>query len=115
MASKAAKFSGRSSTSRILTLSLGPSGPSGLFQDCFSKDIDSSIQANSHLNTTSYCVGHLGNIAELRRQIAGQLNSRCPSVLPSSSNALYLGLTSQLTFGTDFARHSHNFQHEVLN
>ena len=71
MASKAAKFSGRSSTSRILTLSLGPSGPSGLFQDCFSKDIDSSIQANSHFNTTSYCVGHLGNIAELRRQIAG--------------------------------------------
>src|SRR5579885_2824418 len=55
---------------------------------------------------------HLGNVADLRRQVARHGVDRIGQVLPGSGDAPDLGLAAELAFGSDFAGHARHFRSE---
>src|SRR5262249_17379792 len=50
--------------------------------------------------------GHVRDVADLRRQVAGHGVHRVGEVLPGAGHAFYFGLTAELAFGADLARHA---------
>src|SRR5205823_3399565 len=52
---------------------------------------------------------HLGDVAHVRREIAGHEIDVVGEVFPNSDHALHLGLAAQLALGTDFARPGRDF------
>ena len=56
--------------------------------------------------------GHLGDVADLRRQVAGHEVDGVGQVLPGAADALDLGLAAQLAFGAHLARHARHFAGE---
>ena len=52
---------------------------------------------------------HLGNIADLRRQVAGHGVDAVGEVLPGAGNAGHFGLTAELAIGADLARDAGHF------
>src|SRR5579885_2162124 len=55
---------------------------------------------------------HLGNVADLRRQVARHGVDRIGQVLPGSGDAPDLGLAAELAFGSDFAGDARHFRGE---
>ncbi|NNU44322.1 hypothetical protein HK415_15865 [Ramlibacter sp. B156] len=56
--------------------------------------------------------GHVGDVAHLRREVAGHLVHRVGEVFPHARHALHLGLAAQLAFGAHFARHPRHLRGE---
>ena len=56
--------------------------------------------------------GHVGDVADLRREVAGHLVDRLGEILPHARHALHLRLAAELAFGADFARHARHFRGE---
>src|SRR5262245_18406399 len=56
--------------------------------------------------------GHLGDVADLGRQVAGHEIDAVGKVLPCTGHAFDLGFAAQLAFGADFARHTRDFRGE---
>ena len=56
--------------------------------------------------------GHLRDVADLRRQVAGHGVHAIGKILPGSGHAAHFGLAAQLAFGADFARHAGHFRRE---
>ena len=54
--------------------------------------------------------GHFGDVADLRRQVAGHRVDRIRQILPHAADALHLRLAAQLAFRTHFARHARHFR-----
>ena len=52
---------------------------------------------------------HVGDVADLRGEVAGHLVDRLGELLPDARHALDLRLTAQLAFGADFARDARHF------
>ena len=52
---------------------------------------------------------HIGDVAHLRRQVRGHEVHAVGQVLPGPGHARDLGLTAQLAFGADLARHARDF------
>ena len=50
--------------------------------------------------------GHVGDVADLGRQVAGHVVHVVGQVLPGAGHALHVGLAAQLAFGADFSRDS---------
>src|SRR5205807_712930 len=48
--------------------------------------------------------GDLGDVPDLRGQVAGHRVDRVAEVLPGAGHATYVGLAAELTLGADFAR-----------
>ncbi len=57
---------------------------------------------------------HFGDIANLRRQVAGHGIDRIGQILPHAADALYLRLAAQLAFGSHFASHAGHFAGERI-
>src|SRR5438876_595410 len=53
---------------------------------------------------------HLGDVADLRRQIAGHRVDAVGQILPGAGDAGHLGLAAELAVGADFARHARHFR-----
>ena len=53
---------------------------------------------------------HFGDVADLRRQVAGHGVDGVGQVLPGAGHAGHGGLSAQLAFGADFARHARHFR-----
>src|SRR5262249_37130845 len=53
--------------------------------------------------------GNVGDVADLRRQVAGHRVDTVSQVLPGAGDALDLRLAAQLAFGADLARDAGNF------
>src|SRR6185437_8831974 len=56
--------------------------------------------------------GHLGDVADLRGQIAGHRIDGVGEVLPGAGDAGHLGLAAELAVGADFTRHARDFAGE---
>src|SRR5262249_13956984 len=56
--------------------------------------------------------GHFGDVAHLRRQVAGHRIDAVGQVLPSAANAGHLRLPAKLAFGADFAGDARDFGRE---
>ena len=56
--------------------------------------------------------GHLRDIADLRRQVAGHEVHAVGQILPHAADARHVRLAAQLAFGTHFARHARHFAGE---
>ena len=56
--------------------------------------------------------GHLSDVANLSRQVARHRVHAIREILPCSSDATDIRLTAELTFGSDFARHTRHFRGE---
>ena len=56
--------------------------------------------------------GHVGDVADLRRQVAGHLVDGLGEVLPHARDALHLRLAAELALGADLARHARHFRSE---
>ncbi len=56
--------------------------------------------------------GHFGDVAHLRREVAGHGVDRVGEVLPGAGHAGHDGLAAELAFGADFARHARHFRGE---
>ena len=56
--------------------------------------------------------GDVGDVADLRREVAGHLVDRLGQFLPDARHALDLGLAAELALGADFARHAGHFRGE---
>ena len=56
--------------------------------------------------------GHLGDVADLVGQVAGHEVDAVGEILPDAADALHFGLTAELAFGADFARHARDFAGE---
>ncbi len=56
--------------------------------------------------------GHLRDVADLRRQVAGHRVDAVRQIFPRSGDAAHIGLAAQLAFGTHFARHARHFAGE---
>ena len=54
-------------------------------------------------------LGHVGDVAHLRGQVAGHRVDRLGQVLPGAGHALHVGLAAELAFGADLARHARHF------
>ena len=52
---------------------------------------------------------HVGDVADLRCQVAGHRVDRVGQVLPGARHALHLGLPAEHPFGADLARHPRHF------
>ena len=52
---------------------------------------------------------HFGDVAHLRREVAGHQVHVVGEVLPGPADARHLGLTAQLAFGAHLARHAGHF------
>src|SRR5205823_1667276 len=50
--------------------------------------------------------GHVGDVAHLSGQVTGHAVDAVGQVLPGAGDAAHLGLSTQLTFGTNLARHA---------
>src|SRR5216683_2090978 len=57
---------------------------------------------------------NLGDVADLRRQVAGHRIDAVRQVLPGAGNAGHFGLTAKLAVGTDFARDPRHFAGESV-
>src|SRR5262249_11744407 len=57
-----------------------------------------------------YGRSHLGDIANLRSQVAGHGVDRISKVAPHTADAFYDRLAAELSFGADFARHARHFR-----
>ena len=55
---------------------------------------------------------HLGDVADLRRQIAGHRVHGVGQILPGAGDAGHLGLAAELAVGADLARHARDFAGE---
>src|SRR5207244_652599 len=55
---------------------------------------------------------HLGDVADLRRQIARHRVDALGEILPGAGDAKHVGLTAKLSLGADFARHARHFAGE---
>src|SRR6185369_11839805 len=58
--------------------------------------------------------GHLGNVADLCRQIAGHRIHAVSQVFPRSGNARHVRLTAQPTFSADLTRHARHLADEAV-
>ena len=56
--------------------------------------------------------GDVGDVADLRRQVAGHLVDRLGQLLPHARDALDLRLAAELALGADLARHAGHFRGE---
>ena len=56
--------------------------------------------------------GHVGDVAHLRREVAGHLVDRLGELLPDARHALHLRLAAELALGADLARHARHFRGE---
>ena len=56
--------------------------------------------------------GDVGDVANLRRQVAGHLVDRLGELLPDTGDASHLRLTAQLALGAHFARDARHFGRE---
>ena len=56
--------------------------------------------------------GHVGDVADLRREVAGHLVDGLGEFLPHARDALDLRLAAELALGADFARHARHFRGE---
>src|SRR4026209_245725 len=55
---------------------------------------------------------HVGNVAHLGRKVAGHEVHRLGRVLPGTGHALHVGLSADVSFGSDLARHPRHFRRE---
>ena len=55
---------------------------------------------------------HVGDVADLRGQVAGHLVDRLGQLLPDAGHALDLRLAAELAFGADLARDARHFRRE---
>ena len=55
---------------------------------------------------------HVGDVAHLRREVAGHLVDRLGEVLPHARDALHLRLAAELALGADLARHARDLRGE---
>ncbi len=58
--------------------------------------------------------GHIGDVADLIRQVAGHRVHAIGQILPHAADAFHLRLAAQLAFGSDFARHARHFAGERI-
>ncbi len=56
--------------------------------------------------------GHLGDVAHLRRQVAGHGIHRVGQILPGAGDAAHIRLPAQFAFRAHFARHARHFRCE---
>ena len=56
---------------------------------------------------------HVGDVANLRREVTGHAVDRVGEVFPRTGDAADLGLTAELAFGTDFARDARHLAGEA--
>ncbi len=82
-------------------------GVDGVFQlQNFALHIDRDLAAEV---AVGHGGGHLGDVADLRGQIAGHGVHAVGQILPGAGDAAHFGLAAQLAFGADFARHASHF------
>ena len=53
--------------------------------------------------------GHFGDVAHLRRQVAGHGVDGVGQILPDAADALHFRLAAEFAFGAHFARHARHF------
>ena len=58
--------------------------------------------------------GDLGDVADLAGQIAGHRVDVVGEILPGAGDTGHLGLTAELAFGADLARHARHFAGEAV-
>ncbi len=57
---------------------------------------------------------HLGDVADLCRQVASHRVDAVGQILPSTGNARHVGLPAEPAFGADFARHARHLAGEAV-
>ena len=60
------------------------------------------------------CGRDVGDVAHLRRQVAGHEVDAVGQVLPGAGDAGHLRLAAELAFGADFARHARHFRSKAV-
>ena len=58
------------------------------------------------------CSGDCGDVADLRREVRRHEIHRVGQIFPGTGNAFDVGLTAQVSFGADLARHARHFRGE---
>ena len=59
--------------------------------------------------------GDAGDVTHLVGEVAGHVIDRFGQIAPRSGDAFHFGLATELTFGTDFARHAGDFAAKALS